>query len=294
LGGLHWQATLKEILLAGDTQLYVLVESSVDFDLEFLAETHQNTPLLSEQDLEDQTLHIYHIPLVELDDLLPSLLIAGLGKNALCFISSILSMTDLLAQLHRYTKARDKNNELYWLRFWDTRVMPTWVNNLNADEYTNFFFGIRQIWVEDYKDPQNILNFTASSIPEIQKSDKPNTWNDKQEMLLRPELQQQLVIGHREYLCYQLSKKLINEYPQKDKIDMKEVEDWVNEQDAYCNKMDIALWTTVKNLIISTWVLKMSKVEMLRKKIILDDKLKHLSIEVQSEDYFKTITKQHN
>ncbi len=250
----HWFTLLEQhgVELAANMDqplnLYVIAETSLKFELDYLAEVYAPLALFPEENMQDETPHLYPIKKNDADELLHELLGASIGEQGLCFIWSVEQPENLLVHLQNYTKAKDENQMLYWLRFWDVRVLPSFQKGLTEDEQQHFYQNIKAIAVEDYRNAKQIKLYKA---PENTLSGK--TGQNRGPMPMGRQLKATLMQGFQRYIQYQLANQLYMDYA-KESLNSAQTESWVIQQSQQLLDWQVTNSEVHVNLIKTAWL----------------------------------------
>ncbi len=153
----HWRQQIHDTSAQFQTveashAFYVLAETSLNFELALIAELESAKPLFAEQDMAEDTPHLYQVD--SNTELLKALLEAGIGQYALCFIWSSHDAEGILHHLRHFCQVVDIQGPKYWLRFWDPRVLPYFQQGMNPWQAHHFYTDIAAMGCEDYRNPE--------------------------------------------------------------------------------------------------------------------------------------------
>jgi len=103
----------------------------------------------------------YLVRLSEPGELLQYLTGRGWGQSLGVFLRSGYAFQDLRQHLRRYLMVRTPSREVVYFRFYDPRVLRTFIPSCRQPEAVEFFGPIQTYWVEGAR-PQTLIDFTSN------------------------------------------------------------------------------------------------------------------------------------
>ena len=255
----HWRQQIHDTSVQFQTvevphTFYILAETSLNFELALIAELESAIPLFAEQDMVEDTPHLYQVD--SNTKLLKALLEAGIGQYALCFIWSSHDVEDILHHLRHFCQVVDPQGSKYWLRFWDPRVFPYFQQGMNPWQTHHFYTGIAAIGCEDYRNPEVLRLFhkpeEQTKLQEINEED--TGWNKQGTPVLSTHLETCLMQGFQTYHHYQLAQQLFNHHPKSEMLDFTDLEAWVKTQSDQLIDWKVDDTDIHDNLITAAWL----------------------------------------
>ncbi|HUQ90301.1 MAG TPA: DUF4123 domain-containing protein [Bryobacteraceae bacterium] len=156
---------LMAILRKEPLPLYAVVDSAVSPDiLDILRNTSEPCQSLYEGSQAGQLGDVapYLAQLTGKDILLESLIYGGWGNAWAIYLNSSAPFQEVRRQLRRFLRVVGEDGTKMYFRYYDPRVLPTWLPTCTREEAAGFF-GPIQFFYSENKEPGTVLKFRLGS-----------------------------------------------------------------------------------------------------------------------------------